>query len=76
MYVYPLFTTVDPIWMDDVRCLRGEELLEECTFRGWGVHNCQHDDDVGVVCRPGEDATVLFGIASLLSIANKKKCKL
>ena len=57
--------TVDPIWMDDVRCLRGEEVLDECTFRGWGVHNCQHNDDVGVVCVPGEDLTVHFGIHTI-----------
>ena len=49
-----LYNTVDPIWMDDVRCSGGEEVLDECTFRGWGLHNCQHDDDVGVVCVPGE----------------------
>ncbi len=45
--------------MDDVRCSRGEEVLDECPFRGWGVHNCQHDDDVGVVCVPGEYPTVI-----------------
>ena len=44
--------------MDDVDCNAGEERLEDCTHRGWGVHNCNHRDDVGVVCRPGKVSTV------------------
>ena len=40
--------------MDDVDCDAGEERLEDCSFRGWGVNNCNHRDDVGVVCQPGE----------------------
>ena len=70
--------TVDPIWMDDVRCLRGEEVLDECSFRGWGLHNCHHEDDVGVVCVPGEDPTELFGIATIgwFQLQVSKKCKL
>ena len=42
------------IWMDDVDCSVGHEVLDQCSFRGWGVHNCQHNDDVGVMCMPGE----------------------
>lgn len=44
---------IGPIWMDDVDCDDGLELLENCSFRGWGIHNCNHEDDVGVVCTPG-----------------------
>ena len=40
--------------MDDVDCAAGEERLEDCSHRGWGVHNCDHEDDVGVACRPGK----------------------
>ena len=42
------------IWLDDVDCTVGHEVLEECNHRGWGVHNCQHSSDVGVVCSPSE----------------------
>ena len=43
-----------PIWMDNVDCSVQHEVLEQCRFRGWGVHNCRHREDVGVICRPGE----------------------
>ncbi|XP_064597500.1 deleted in malignant brain tumors 1 protein-like [Liolophura sinensis] len=38
------------IWLDDVRCLGYESDISLCFNRGWGRHNCNHRDDVGVVC--------------------------
>ena len=49
-----------PIWMDDVDCSLQHEVLEQCRFRGWGVHNCGHSEDVGVICGPGEWWRFLF----------------
>ena len=46
------------IWMDNVNCRGGEEVLEDCSFDGWGVHNCDHSEDVGVICVPGEYTAV------------------
>ena len=44
-----------PIWLDDVNCTGMEGAITECNFKPWGVHNCNHSEDVGVVCsgKPG-----------------------
>ena len=40
-----------PFWMDNMQCSGSEEALDQCSFPGWGVHNCLHGtDDAGVVC--------------------------
>ena len=47
-----IFVGKGPIWLDDVGCTAGDEVIEDCYSRGWGVSNCYHYSDVGVVCQP------------------------
>ena len=67
-----------PIWLDDLVCLAGSThsptTLEECFHAGVGLHNCEHEEDLWVVCtgEPGDwtDATNLVGELPALSVAS------
>ena len=41
-----------PIWLDDINCVGMEISISDCHHSGWGVHNCGHYSDAGVVCQP------------------------
>ena len=42
---------VDPIWLDSVICVGSEAWIGDCSHEPWGQNNCQHGEDVGVICR-------------------------
>ncbi|KAM6033160.1 scavenger receptor cysteine-rich domain-containing protein DMBT1-like isoform 2-T2 [Chlamydotis macqueenii] len=41
---------LDPIWLDNVECTSMETTFSQCRLSSWGLHNCNHEEDAGVVC--------------------------
>ncbi|XP_071831062.1 scavenger receptor cysteine-rich type 1 protein M160-like isoform X3 [Apostichopus japonicus] len=39
-----------PIVMDNVRCIGTETNLAQCSHKEWTVHDCNHREDVGIMC--------------------------
>ncbi|KAI8496774.1 scavenger receptor [Branchiostoma belcheri] len=50
-----------PIYMDDLRCDGNESSIFNCSYAGWTIHDCDHGQDVGVVCRTDSSRIRLVG---------------
>lgn len=46
----PYGEATGPIWMDDMKCEGTEKHLINCAFKSWGVTDCTHKEDVGIIC--------------------------
>ncbi|XP_068199354.1 scavenger receptor cysteine-rich type 1 protein M130-like [Antennarius striatus] len=40
----------DQVWLDDLECRGDEKTLADCPHRVFGEHDCDHNEDAGVVC--------------------------
>ncbi|KAK9531642.1 hypothetical protein VZT92_011053 [Zoarces viviparus] len=38
------------VWLDDLECTGHEKSLADCPHRGFGEHDCDHNEDASVVC--------------------------
>ena len=38
------------VWLENVQCNGNEQSIFNCAHNGWGNTNCQHEEDIGIIC--------------------------
>ena len=49
-----------PIHLDEVNCNGTESNLLDCLHNGIGVHDCDHGEDVGIMCERQQGRVLLL----------------
>jgi len=57
-----------PIWLDDIQCRGTETEISKCSFAGWGLHDCDHSEDVAVFCTGDPSGNVACRSKGILSL--------
>ncbi|XP_078057505.1 scavenger receptor cysteine-rich domain-containing protein DMBT1-like [Mustelus asterias] len=50
-----------PIWLDELDCSGNESFLWECPHASWGNHDCNHKEDVIIMCSEHKDIRLVNG---------------
>ena len=58
-----------PIHLDNLQCTGTEPNLLNCTHGGVGVHNCEHPEDIGIICQPSHGIIVLGTALQVLNLS-------
>jgi hypothetical protein len=56
------------IWLDNVECIGNETAVGECSANDWGVHNCEHDEDIAVICGVASAGALLRAAVALAAV--------
>ena len=63
-----------PIWLDQIVCDGTEDGLDKCLRGKWAVHNCDHGEDVGIVCSNETTKKVTKKLSKLEDPLKKTRC--
>ncbi|XP_078057498.1 scavenger receptor cysteine-rich domain-containing protein DMBT1-like [Mustelus asterias] len=51
----------DPVWLDEVNCSGNELFLWDCPSASWGNHDCNHKEDVNIMCSEYKEFRLVNG---------------